>query len=267
MLNSPISDFSLLIIVPTKDSFNLLNPLVLSLQKQSFTSWRLIFIDGDSNKLHRQWLDNFTANEPRSKWMIQSNNTKGIFGAMNEGLKEALPNEWVLFWGSDDRAISSDVFERLNSIVNKRYSDCQYPDLLICSARYITIDGSLRRKASFDCQSTKKFRRALFMGSIPPHQSTLFSPRSIRKISNFDESFELAADLNYFLKLSLFPQATIDIADFEIAYLLVGGVSGKRILQRTREVFRAYFQVFKFLWVIPFFIRYIKRILKFIRTI
>ena len=107
---------SLLIVVPTLDSYKLLPRLVASLKQQTFSNWKLLFVDGPSSKNHRDWIKSCCESDKRFSWIQQSSDNKGIYGAMNQGFETIGDNEWILFWGSDDWAISSTV---LSKIVNK----------------------------------------------------------------------------------------------------------------------------------------------------
>ena len=60
---------SLLIIVPTLNSHELLPRLVSSLQSQTMLDWRLLFIDGPSEAEHREWLHLCCAAELRCSWV------------------------------------------------------------------------------------------------------------------------------------------------------------------------------------------------------
>ena len=97
----------------------------------------------------------------------QEENFKGLYGAMNQGFKTIKDNELVLFWGSDDWAISQSAFEDVISKVNtykKKY------DLLICKGRYIDFKSQRKtRNANFfenkythgDLKIESRFRNVL----------------------------------------------------------------------------------------------------------
>ena len=51
-----MKEINILIIVPTLNSYKLLNDLIKSLKKQSFKNWKLIFIDGGSDLNHIEFL-------------------------------------------------------------------------------------------------------------------------------------------------------------------------------------------------------------------
>ena len=91
---NPVALTSLLIVVPTLNSYTLLPRMLLSLQQQSWPHWRLLFIDGPSDPEHRRWLLQCCSAEPRCRWVAQSQEQPGIFGAMNQGFALAAPDVW-----------------------------------------------------------------------------------------------------------------------------------------------------------------------------
>jgi len=155
---------SLLIVVPTLNSYHLLPRLLTSLQQQSWPHWQLLFIDGPSGPEHRQWLHQCCAAEPRCRWIAQDPCKPGIFGAMNQGFAAAAdpasPADWLLFWGSDDWAASPTVLaEAMAGLEASEASGAElaeeWPDLLVCSGRYAhtsqtnAAQNSLGRIAAF----------------------------------------------------------------------------------------------------------------------
>lgn len=253
---------NLLIIVPTLNSFNLLPPLIESLQKQNWPHWRLIFIDGPSSPEHRLWLKRCCIQEPRCSWLVQNPlYGLGIFGAMNHGFAMAAPNDWLLFWGSDDIAATDSVFSNAMAAIERSYP---FLDLLVCQGRYFnTVPNELHRTTRFlpcGIYRSASYRRALWLGSSPPHQATFFGPRARAKLPQFSEGFTLSADLDYFLQLSRNSDLHVRCLDLDLVHMSDGGVSGQRTKRRLLEVFRAYRRAFGPLWFCPFILRYIRRL-------
>jgi len=256
---------SILIVVPTLNSFLLLPRLFSSLQSQSFREWRLLFVDGHSGSQHRQWLDHCCSVEPRCNWISQDACQSGIFGAMNHGFRYALSNEWVLFWGSDDFAPSSDVLANIANTLRQSLSSGVKPDLLVCRGRYIEPSTSvLARAARFDASGVinrSVYTRSLMLGSTPPHQATVFGPGARQLVACYSVGFRLTADLDYFLRLSFYSDLVVQCLDYEIVYMSIGGVSSQQNLRRFYEVFIAYKRAFGWYCVIPFVSRYLRRVL------
>tara|TARA_Y100001954_G_scaffold225274_1_gene265660 strand:+ start:4126 stop:4929 length:804 start_codon:yes stop_codon:yes gene_type:complete len=255
---------SFLIVVPTLDSHHLLPRLLSSLQRQIYPQWRLIFIDGPSGLSHRNWLIQCCIDEPRCSWVSQSSDHPGIFGAMNQGFVFARPEEWMLFWGSDDCAASSTVLADLADVVGTAAINNNVPDLFVSRGRYMdAVSGSLLRFTSFKSRGvldTVMYRRALLFGSTPPHQATLFGPGARRRLSCYSSNFSLSADLDYFLRLSRQPELCVQCLDLVLVHMADGGVSGQQTQRRVQEVRRAYCSAFGWYWWFPFLMRYLRRV-------
>ena len=205
---------SLLIIVPTLNSYELLPRLVSSLQAQTMRDWRLLFIDGPSEVEHREWLHHCCETEQRCSW-VEQQSTVGNLWSHESGFAEARPEDWILFWGSDDWASSTHA---LADLMQVQSGDISVPDLVVCSGRYFSSDGQPSRTSCFSSKfgashgrslswtdlSGRGYRRSLFLGATPPHQATLFGPGAIEKINCYRPGLRLAADLDYFLRLARF---------------------------------------------------------------
>jgi len=253
----------LLIVVPTLNSFHLLPRLYTSLQCQTWSDWRLLFIDGPSSAAHRRWLDHCCGHDSRCDWIEQSRDDSGIFGAMNQGFSMARSTDWILFWGSDDLAATTDALAAVMSKASRQ------ADLVICQGRYLdAATGQLARRSIFSqpcVLDSKAFRSALRWGSTPPHQATLFGPGARRRLSHYSAGFRLSADLDYFLQLSSFSDLTVQCLDIELVHMDNAGVSGKQTRRRLAEVHRAYSRAFGRLWFLSFLSRYFHRILSLFR--
>lgn len=256
---------NILIIIPTLNSYKLLPKLVNSIYGQTFKFWKILFIDGNSESNHINWLKECCIKDSRCSWIKQKDKYSGIFGAMNQGFSLAHSNEWILFWGSDDWASSSKTFEDLMKIIKEGRKYNNEYDLICCKGSYINNKTKkITRSTSFinkeNLIDSKTFKKCLFRGLTPPHQSTLIGPKAREKISLYNEDFKLSADLNYFLELSLYKNLKVKTTPKEIVFMGDEGISGKMTFRRLYEVFRAYKNSFQNLWIIPFMLRYIKKI-------
>lgn len=250
------------LIVPTLDSHHLLPRLVNSLQRQSWPHWRVLFIDGPSGPEHRAFLEALCHRDHRFTWQPQDPALPGIFGAMNQGFRAAPAEDWLLFWGSDDWAPSRTVLEEAMEATHREPRTGQPPDLVVCSGRYAGKgpDGATRlgRRTAFS--SCRAFRLSLFLGSTPPHQATLIGPGARRRLDHYAEAFRLSADLDYFLRLSTSRDLTARALDLELVHMGEAGASGQQTGRRLEEVALAYRRAFGWLWVLPFGLRYVRRI-------
>ena len=253
-----------LIIVPTLNSYRLLWRLQKSLEEQSYNNWRVVFVDANSNKDHVEYLEKLNKFDRRYSFIKQDKNKyKGIYGAMNQGLKNAKKGEWILFWGSDDWAYNKNVFSKLVKKINQ-YEELD-PYLIIAKARYYDFKKSqMKRKSIFlrknlNVINSKTFRKYLFLGCSPPHQGTIFSPKAVEISNIYNEKFSIAGDLNYFLKISNFKNINILLFNSNLVIMGLGGYSSFSNWKRIKEVLNIYFKNFKYFVIFPLLLRYLMR--------
>lgn len=262
------SPIQFLFVVPTRNSYRQLGSLVSSLQGQAYKHWNVIFVDASDDPAHVHYLESLCHEDDRFMHIPQSPVSRGIFGAMNDGLRyfyDAKTNfDWVVFWGSDDWAASTTVLAELSDVLESAESNNRVPDLLVCRGRYAdAASGSLLRATAFQPAGwldVAAYRRALLLGSTPPHQATLFGPGALQCLSSYSPEFRLSADLDYFLQLSSHPALRVQCLDLELVHMADGGVSGQQTQRRFREVRRAYRRAFGWYWCLPFLLRYVRRV-------
>lgn len=259
---------SLLIVVPTLNSHRLLPRLLGSLQAQTWPHWRLLFVDGPSETEHRAALDQWCTEEPRCRWIRQDPGEPGIFGAMNQGFAAAQPSDWLLFWGSDDWAAGPHVLAAVMAELQRLCSEGIQPALLVCSGRYVDPDSRLPGRlsrfeplaAGAGLLGAEAYRVALALGSTPPHQATLFGPAARAQLARYAPGFRLSADLDYFLQLGRASDLRVQILPLELVHMAAGGVSAQQTRRRLEEVRRAYQRAFGWFWLLPFLLRYARRL-------
>ena len=250
---------SILIIVPTKNSGKTIYNLVDSLNQQIDANWRVVFIDYKSNKKYINILNNICQLNKKFTIKNQIQNT-GIYGAQNIGFDLCLKNEWLLFWGSDDYAFNKDSISNLRKEISTHKSH----DLIIFKGIFVNPNTgigksknhfSLIKTQSFDAH---KYKNILFQGFRQAHQGTLINPRKNLKGLKYDDKLILAADLNFYLACSKIKKLKVRIVNTNIAKIGQGGISRKKNILRFKEVIYIYFKYFKFLFFVPFILRYIK---------
>ena len=252
------------VVVPTLNTYKILPKLVNSLKKQTWKDWNLLFVDGDSEETHYQYLLKSCKDESRLKILKQQKDNKGIYGAMNQGFETIKENELILFWGSDDWAISSNVFE---NIVKKVNSYSKKFDLIVCKGIYVDKKSNkLSRVSNFfnsrysNILDKGNFRKKLFLGMTPPHQATFFSKKAFVKLMSFSDNLVLASDLDYFLRFSKIENISILVIDYDLVYMSTSGISSQKSKLRLFEVLFSYMNSFGIFFLIPFILRYLRKI-------
>ncbi len=266
----------LYLIIPTKNSFSLVNELIYSLLSQTFKDWKAIFIDGNSSSNELKSLKNAFRNDERFSLINQDKKYKGIYGAMNQGLRNVYIKNWLLFWGSDDRFVDKFALEKLVKFLDildsndkKKINSNQ---MVVFNGYYFDLNNqNFVRKASFmksqkerNILGSKQFRKELFLGKTPPHQCTAFSLHSHNINFKYSEKFTLAADLDFFLRISKSKDLSIFLLDKVLVKIGSGGISNRQNLQRFKEVYQIYKKNFKNFWFVPFLLRYFRRIVSII---
>ena len=250
---------SILIIVPTKNSTKYLGRLVKSLLEQEDPNWRVIFVDYNSKKSHKYYLENICKNDRRFTIKKQVFKT-GIYGAQNLGFKFCNNNEWILFWGADDYASNRKVISNIRRTIFEN----KFHDLIIFKGRFIDLKtGKEKSKNHFTKLKTSnlqksKYKKLLFFGFRQSHQGTLINPRLNLKDLRYDEKLYLAADLNFYLDCSKKKGLISKVVNTNIVDIGIGGISRKKHIQRFKEVIYIYWKTFNFLFFVPFMLRYIK---------
>ena len=247
----------LAIVVPTRNSSALLPRLVRSLQEQSWSDWRVILVDASSLSGERLFIEELVRADSRFSWVPQPVDGSGIYGAMNIGFRLLQPDDWVLFWGSDDWAATP--WSLQEALSDPSVQDC---DLLVCRGRYMRpeAEGVLRLERATSFRWILSYRLSLFLGSTPPHQCTLIGPGARRLLDRYDDQFRIAADLDYFLNLARRRSCRVRTSPALLIDMGVGGVSGVEHRRRFQEVTVAYRRAFALLWLFPLLMRYFQRL-------
>jgi len=260
---SSISYPSLLFIIPTLNSSHLLPALYQSFVTQTFVLWRVIFVDGNSTSSHQEALQGLCSRDSRFSFISQSSHSHLIYGAMNDGLRHALPHEYVLFWGSDDRAHSIYSLQQIASLIASSSPTASITHFFFATQYFDAQSSGRPSRFPAGTFSVRQFRFLMFLGFVPPHQGTVFTPTSTSHLT-YDESFTLAADLSYFLSTSLSKHSHIHSSVSTIVDIGSGGESSRRFLLRIKEVISAYIHAFGPLFWVPFLLRYFLRLLSLI---
>ena len=245
------------IIIPTLNSYKVLKNCVLSIKIQSYSNWKVIFVDGKSNKKHKDYLKAICKEDERFVYMKQKIYRKGIFGAMNQGIEIIDKKSWVFFLGSDDWLLDKFTLEKINKKIKKNY--CIAKDFIVFRGLYFDINKNIYSRKAYFINAPKKtffnnkeYKKLIFNGYTPPHQVTLFNSNSKFFNNIYNDNFKIAGDLEFFCRICQYKSLHIAMS--------TGGISNRKHLERFTEVFKCYWQNFKILFFMPFSNRYFNRI-------
>ena len=263
----PSKEISFLFIVPTLNSYKELQKLVNSFNKQIYPNWRCLFIDGSSEKNHKKWITSICKKDTRFININENKNNKGIYPAMSKGFKMAKDHEWIVFLGSDDWFCSKSSIQILVNYISQNYY--KNIDLVISSTDLLNPKNQKIMRSNKITYNKfldrKSFSNLIYFGYMPTHQSMCFSSNILRLLMPYSHDFDLASDADLIIRLSLckslnkilfIKEKTINIG--------AGGISSRNLFKRTFEVFKIYRRYYKFYFLVPFILRYFKKLkLKF----
>ncbi len=159
------------------------------------------------------------ANQYAHKLTVISEPDRGLYDAMNKGIKRA-SGEWLIFMNSGDcfynRFVLSNIFSINRDEMNIIYGDCE-----ICYGGF-----SVKKLAEQD-------QSKLWMGGNFSHQS-LFTRRKLLDDLEFQyEQFPIAADFNLIYSLSM--REVFFYCGLVISSVDAGGLSDIKRLNSIRE--------------------------------
>lgn len=195
---------------------------MLSVLNQTYQNLEYIIIDGASKDGTMDVVRTVAAKYPQRDIKITSEPDKGIYDAMNKGLKQAT-GEWVEFLNAGDFLYDKQSLERLmnrhtnpNAGVIYGYQIHSYP-----------YGDFVRRHMSLD-----NFNVFMPIG----HPSTLVKLDLVQKIG-FDTHYKIAADYNMFYNLYkhgvVFESVQALVSVFE-SYTGVSNVSANTIIETAK---------------------------------
>jgi glycosyltransferase involved in cell wall biosynthesis len=213
------------------NSESFISSAIDSVLSQTYPDIEYIIIDGRSKDGTVSIVDSY--GDKVAHFVSESD--KGIYDAMNKGLKTAT-GDIIGFLNSDDFYANNNVLSRVASIFKDNSS------LDACYADLIYIDRYDASKIIRYCQS-RKFISGLFAkGWCPPHP-TFFVRRSVyERFGNFDLNYHLASDVELMMRF-------LEVQKINARYIpelwikmRLGGITNKNfknILIQNKEVLHA----------------------------
>lgn len=202
-----------------------------SLRRQSVVDIEYLVIDSsaDSEEVKRVLAD---SGSPES--LLQWTEPKGIFSAMNQGLKNAT-GEYIYFLNAGDSFFNDQVLEELLSLISS-----SSPTWVVGLIEIQELSGNSVISSEWDFATEK---RALFArGRFPPHQGTVMRTAALRSVGGFAPQYDIAAD--YAAALALSKVSDPLMTDRVIARFVEGGVSTSNWKKSFREFHRARREIF-----------------------
>ena len=165
------------IIIPTFNSASVLPKALGSIVSQTFTDWEVLIMDGvstdDTLKVAQSYND--------SRIRIYSEPDKGIYDAMNNGIKKA-QGEWLYFLGSDDWLLNATVLNQIFS------NDIEKYDVIYGDVESTHLDQL--HHGEWDMMKIKyKYNIC--------HQAIFYRKKIFKKIGLYNLKYPLLADFDF----------------------------------------------------------------------
>lgn len=169
----------------------------------------------------------------RAGYLLVSEPDKGIYDAMNKGLRLAT-GDLIGFLNADDALMHPDVIADLTCLVSEAGADVVYGDLV-----YVQRLNSERVVRHW---SSGRFTRTrLAWGWMPPHPTFYVRRTLIGRLGNFDTSLRIAADYDLMLRYLKEPQLVVAYLPQLLVKMKTGGASNsslRALLRKSSEDYR-----------------------------
>jgi glycosyltransferase involved in cell wall biosynthesis len=204
----------------------------VALQQLSF-GVEHICVDGGSTDHTRTIIDRWASADPRIVRIYEPD--KGIFDAMNKGLKAAR-GEYVLFLNADDFLVARNALAR--ALTGCVLGGAGNPGLIVGDA----VMGRVGQVGFWRHRRVPRLLgRARGFGMYPVHQAQ-FSKRSLLEaVQGFDARLRLAADINQYYDMERRFHPSTRLVGTDLAFMEAGGAANaglKAVCRGSFEIYR-----------------------------
>lgn len=169
---------------------------ILSVLNQDFHNYEYVIIDGKSKDATLEIVEKYiTSFSGRMRYLSEAD--KGIYDAMNKGIREA-HGEYIWIVNSDDY-IESNSLSIIYNIITQQ--DNIIPSI-ISGTMYLVYgkDDHLNRvKTSKSTKDELKHKACIYEMGIA-HPATLVHREVYRKVGLYDDRYYISADIDFFLR-------------------------------------------------------------------
>ena len=185
-----------------------------SVLEQEFTDFEYIVIDGGSNDGS---LDVLKKEEKKLAYWV-SEKDSGIYNAMNKGIAAA-KGQFLLFLNGGDLLTSKTALRDFISHPSFR-GDIIYGDYKFEKGEKMYPDT---------------LYPAYFMKTSLPHQSTFFRKNVFEQLGNYDESYRMGGDRDFFIKAYLSGQYEFVHVLYFLSFFNLDGISNDEAHQKQKK--------------------------------
>lgn len=198
-----------------------LQKTIESVINQTYKGFEYIIVDGGSNDGSKEIIEKYS---DKIKYWV-SEKDKGIYNAMNKGIKQA-KGKYCLFLNSGDWLVDKDVLEKVFSL--------EFNEAIIYG-NVLKVNNSTK-----DFIREKSFGRSelslldIYYNTLP-HQSVFIKRELFDKYGLYDEDFKIVSDWMFFLKTIGVEGESVKYLDMDISYYDTNGFSSQNNNLRFEE--------------------------------
>lgn len=196
---------------------------MLSVLNQSYPNLQYIIIDGASSDGTMEVINRY---HDRIEKVI-SEPDKGIYDAMNKGLKEAT-GDYILFMNSADELYDRDTVAQVFSTAEN--ADIYYGETEMYNENWQSLGQ--RRHAAPETFNWRSFKYGMNIS----HQA-IYVKRTLAE--PYDLTYKYSADIDWIIKVAKKSTKIVNTHRY-VAKYLVGGISKKKHLESLKERFRIF---------------------------
>jgi len=203
---------------------------IQSVIKQTCKDIEYIIIDGASTDGTLSIIDRYKDQIDK----IISEPDKGLYDAMNKGIKEA-SGEFVYFLNSEDILLHENVISVVAKKLKHSKEDIIYGDILLANKKI--GNGYLTQQ--------NKVNKFYFFKQTLAHQSVFTRKTAFDKIGDYKSNYKVVSDFEWFLR-ALKSDLTFKHIDIIVAMFFLGGISSDPnqnaiFFKERNEVVKTYF--------------------------
>ncbi len=199
---------------------SLIERTIKSVLSQTYTNIEYIIIDGGSSDNTLEIIENYQSKIA----LTHSGKDKGIYDAMNRGMKDAT-GDYVLFLNAGDELFAANTIEKI--FLTSTVADVFYGNTVVVSEKGEIIgDRRLSPPEELNWESLK-------YGMCVSHQSFI----ARRLLCDFyDLKYNVSADIDWVINVLKQSEKTVNTHQY-ISKFLEGGTSNKKRRQGLKERF------------------------------
>lgn len=192
-----------------------LEKTIQSVVKQTFSDFEYIIIDGGSTDESIAVIKKYA--HKINYWVSEPDH--GIYNAMNKGISKAAGN-YCLFLNSGDYLLGKDILEKVFAL--KRTEDILYGNIIFDYGSGNHVKGVMPEQINFK----HMMRDTLW------HPVSFIRKELLLSLEMYDESLEIAADYDFFLKATVLNKCSLYHLQETISVFSFDGISS---LAASRE--------------------------------